>query len=101
MNLSNTNIDAEFDLETLEKELDGAGEGWAVYLHNDDDHEMVEVTNQLMLALDCDSTQAWRIMMKAHTNGVALVIITGKSEAEKIADVLREIKLKVDVESVA
>ena len=49
MNLSNTNIDVEFDLETLEKELDGAGEGWAVYLHNDDDHEMVEVTNLIMV----------------------------------------------------
>lgn len=66
-----------------------AGEGWAVILFNDDVHDMFYVTHLLMQATGFGRVRSWRIMLTAHHNGKALVTITEKDEAERIAAVLQ------------
>ena len=83
--------------DSIRDELAGAGEGWGVYLYNDSAHLMSEVTEQITRAIACSQKQAWHIMLEALSNGSALVTITGKSHAEQIADMLKEIGLTVEI----
>jgi ATP-dependent Clp protease adapter protein ClpS len=76
------------------------GEGYRVVLFNDDQHTMEEVTIQIMIAIDCDTETAAQIMLRAHSNGRATVTITSRTEARRVASVLREIALRVAVEQV-
>ena len=76
------------------------GEGYRVVLFNDDQHTMDEVAIQIMVAIDCDTDMAMDIMLRAHTNGYATVTITSRTEARRVARVLREIALRVTVEQV-
>lgn len=76
------------------------GEGYRVLLFNDDQHTMDEVAIQIMVAIDCDTDMAMQIMMRAHNNGCATVTITSRTEARRVAKVLREIALRVAVEQV-
>lgn len=73
------------------------GEGWAVILFNDDQHDMVEVTVAIMAATGFDQDTAWAIMERAHKDGKAIVVITDQPEAEKVASVLRSAKLTVEL----
>lgn len=81
----------------IDAALDGAGEGWGVFLYNDDEHSMHAVATQLMIALDCSVQHAWRIMQNANTHGFAVATVTGKTQAHNVAEVLKTIKLKVEV----
>lgn len=76
------------------------GEGYRVLLYNDHAHWMDEVVNQVVKALRCDLETAAGITMRAHRNGRAVVTITDKDEATRVADVLREINLRVSVDQV-
>jgi ATP-dependent Clp protease adapter protein ClpS len=75
-----------------------AGEGYRVLLFNDEVHSMEEVALQLMKALSCTLDVAAAIMLRAHTNGKAVVTITARREADRIAGILREISLLVSVD---
>lgn len=76
------------------------GEGYRVLLYKDEFHTMEEVAVQLMKALQCSRSPAEAIMRRAHENGHAVVTITDRHEAERIAGVLREIQLIVRVDPV-
>ncbi|MBX7244803.1 MAG: ATP-dependent Clp protease adaptor ClpS [Candidatus Sumerlaeaceae bacterium] len=76
------------------------GEGSRVVLFNDDHHNMDEVVLQIIKAIHCPMSDAVQIMLKAHSSGRAVVIITDKAEADRVAGVLREIGLQVTVESI-
>ena len=82
------------------EEKDLEGEGWAVVLFNDDVHDMVEVASAIMQATGFDAETAWAIMMRAHEAGKAGVVIAEKSEAERVASVLRTAKLTVEIKQV-
>ena len=75
-------------------------EGYRVLLFNDDFHTVDEVAFQLVKALRCALDMAAAIMLRAHHNGKATVTITSRSEAERIAGVLREIALIVSVDRI-
>jgi ATP-dependent Clp protease adaptor protein ClpS len=79
---------------------DTSGEGYRVMLFNDEDHSMEEVVQQVMKALRCPRLDAEYITQRAHHSGRAVVTITDKSEAERIARILREIQLRVQVDHV-
>ena len=76
------------------------GEGYRVLLFNDDVHTMDEVVLQLVKALSCTVEEAVAVMLRAHEKGITTVIITTKGEANRVAGILREIGLRVDVEQV-
>lgn len=71
-----------------------------VILHNDDNHSMDEVVVQLIKALRCSVGRAHAIMMEAHSNGRATVIVAKREKAEKVAAILREIDLKVTLRQI-
>jgi ATP-dependent Clp protease adapter protein ClpS len=79
---------------------DSGGEGYRVMLFNDESHQMDEVVLQLVKALRCCIEDAVEIMLKVHTCGQAVVIISSRSEAERVAGILREIALKVRVDKI-
>lgn len=76
------------------------GEGYRVVLFNDDVHAMDEVAFQVMKALGCPWDDAVHIMLCAHRNGSTTVTIASRTEANRVAGVLGEIGLLVQVNRV-
>jgi ATP-dependent Clp protease adapter protein ClpS len=76
------------------------GEGWAVILFNDDVHSFDEVISAIIKATGFDIEAAVAITMRAHNHGKAVVLITDKAEAERVASVLRTAKLTVEIRAV-
>jgi ATP-dependent Clp protease adapter protein ClpS len=85
---------------TPEQDDELTGEGYRVLLYNDEVHSMDEVALQLVKALACTLDVAASIMLRAHRNGKAVVTITTRGEAERVAGVLREISLRVSVDKI-
>lgn len=76
----------------------GGGEGHQVFLFNCDCHSFAEVIGQLLKAVPgmtrpLAEELAWRV----HTNGLAEVYRGGLEECDRVAAVLREIGLIVQV----
>lgn len=71
-----------------------------VLLHNDDHHDMVEVVEWLTELTPLGRQPAVRIMLEAHTRGVAQVLITHRERAELYEDQLRSKGLVVTIEPV-
>lgn len=71
-----------------------------VLLHNDDHHDMLEVVEWLMELTPLGRQPAVRIMLEAHTRGVAQVLITHRERAELYEDQLRSKGLVVTIEPV-
>jgi ATP-dependent Clp protease adaptor protein ClpS len=74
------------------------GKPYNVVLFNDENHDMMEVTAQLMKATRCSSSDAYRIMMEAHNTGRAIAFSGGLERCELVASVLEEIKLGTSIE---
>ena len=69
-----------------------------VILFNDDDHDMQEVTNQLMKACGCGPDRAAAIMMEAHSTGRAICFSGSLERCELVESILAEIKLGTTIE---
>jgi len=72
-----------------------------VILYNDDHHAVDEVVLQVQKATGVSLHQAFEITMEAHTKGRAVCFTGEIDECEKVAAVLREIKLTVEVDHYA
>lgn len=73
---------------------------YAVILHNDDVHAMVEVIQALRRSIPGISTmKATRIMLEAHNSGQAVVIICPLEQAEYYQQRLQTYGLTVTVRS--
>jgi ATP-dependent Clp protease adapter protein ClpS len=83
-----------------EQKKDTGGEGWAVILYNDDVHSILEVVFLIVQATGFTIEAAEAITMKAHNSGKAIVLITTKNDAEKIAKYLSSARLRVEVKTV-
>ena len=70
---------------------------FAVILFDDDEHEMAQVTLQLVKALQCSVARAQSLMLTAHNTGRATVAIVARPRAFSIAKVLRQIDLHVSL----
>ena len=91
----------EPESEKFEESLQSTrGEGYRVMLFNDEVHALQDVVFQVAKALRCKLEEAVTITLAAHHKGRAVVTITTEENAQRIADVLREIDLKVDVDAV-
>lgn len=89
-----------FPLQISKTEPDVGGEGYRVLLFNDELHDMLEVVMQIVKAVQCTVQEATEIMLRAHKKGQAVVTITDRTEADRIAGVLREIALVVRVDEI-
>jgi ATP-dependent Clp protease adapter protein ClpS len=68
-----------------------------VILFNDDDHTFDEVEFQLQKATGCSLEQAAQIAMTTHHEGRAVCFAGERDVCRRVADVLGEIRLLVDV----
>jgi ATP-dependent Clp protease adapter protein ClpS len=76
----------------------GLDQPWVVILFNDDYHAFDDVVAQVQKATGCDRAEAFQITYAAHTNGQAVAYVGAKSACERVANVLREIDLRAEVE---
>ncbi len=73
---------------------------FAVILHNDEEHDMVEVDIQIMKALSCSYPLAHKHTLRAHNHGKTTLAITSRERALEIAGVLKQIKLVVTLRQI-
>ena len=76
------------------------GKPYKVILFNDQEHDVLEVTVQIMKAINCDENRAAAIMLEAHTSGRAIVFTGGLERAELVESILAEIRLGTRIEQV-
>jgi len=72
---------------------------WVVILYNDDWHGFDEVTLQIQKATGYDLERAERIMYEAHTAGRAIAYEGTNEDCERVAAVLRQIRLQVETDT--
>ena len=68
-----------------------------VILYNDDWHTFEEVIYQLIKALKCDLQTAEQLTWEVHNKGKAVVFEGDFEEALKVANILEEIDLSVEI----
>jgi ATP-dependent Clp protease adaptor protein ClpS len=69
-----------------------------VILYNDDWHSFDDVIQQLIKATGCDEATAEGHAWTVHTQGRAQVFEGGRADCDRVAGVLREIRLQVEVD---
>jgi ATP-dependent Clp protease adaptor protein ClpS len=74
------------------------GGPWIVILYNDDYHSPDEVIMQVQKATGCSLEKAVAIMLEAHTTGRAIAYTGTEEECERVAGVLRQIRLQVETD---
>ena len=75
----------------------GLGQPWIVILFNDDDHAFDDVVVQVQKATGCSQAEAYHITYAAHTHGQAVAYVGLKPACERVASILREIALRVEI----
>lgn len=84
------------DVET-EPESQVAKPAWVI-LYNDDWHTFDDVAFQLVKAIACTLEQGYEFAEVVHTQGKARVFDGARKDCERVAGVLREIRLQVEVD---
>ena len=83
----------------LEERSDTRQEGpWIVILYNDDYHGFDEVILQVQKATGCSLGDAVAITEEAHVTGRAIAYAGYCEECERVAGVLRQIRLQVETD---
>jgi ATP-dependent Clp protease adapter protein ClpS len=72
---------------------------WIVILYNDDWHPYDAVVFQVQKATGCSLEEAEWITYEAHTTGRAIAYTGTMEECERVATVLREIRLQVETDA--
>jgi len=89
------------NLEITERETSAKaelGNPWQVVLFNDEVHTFGEVILQIQKATGYSLERASEITLRVHNNGKAVAYIGSKADCEKVAGVLKQIRLIVQVE---
>ena len=84
------NLDESVDIEQ--------GGPWVVILYNDDYHGFDEVILQVQKATGCSLETAEAITYEAHLTGRAIAYTGTAEECERVAGVLRQIRLQVETD---
>jgi ATP-dependent Clp protease adaptor protein ClpS len=71
---------------------------WVVILYNDDWHPMDQVVFQVQKATGCSLEEAEAIMVEAHITGRAIAYTGTQEECDRVAGVLRQIRLQVETD---
>jgi ATP-dependent Clp protease adaptor protein ClpS len=83
----------------LEEEETRLARPWVVILYNDDWHPYDQVVFQVQKATGCSLEEAEWITQEAHTQGRAIAYSGTQEECERVANVLREIRLQVETDT--
>ena len=86
----------DIDQDT-ERVLDTSGP-WVVILYNDDYHSFDEVILQVQKATGCALEQAGMITAEAHMRGRAIAYTGEQEDCERVAAILRQIRLQVETD---
>ena len=87
--------------EHEERTPPGSHGPYIVILYNCDCHSFEQVEEQLQKAIGCTLEKAEAFAMEVHTTGRSIVFSGSDAECEKVANVLREIKLQVETDKTA
>ena len=71
---------------------------WIVILYNDDYHPIDQVVFQVQKATGCSLEKATWITLEAHHTGRSVAYSGTLEECERVAAVLRDIKLQVETD---
>lgn len=71
---------------------------YKVLLHNDDVHDMTYVVQTIQELMAVSHEEATRLMLEAHNNGVALLLVTHRERAELVAEQFASKGLTVTIE---
>jgi ATP-dependent Clp protease adapter protein ClpS len=77
---------------------DGVEGPYVVIVYNDDWHTFEQVIKQLCKATACSPEKAWEIANEIHTTGRAIAYAGSQEECERVAGILREIRLQVETD---
>jgi len=71
---------------------------WRTLLYNDDYHSIGEVVRQVQKATGYSVEKSFEITMEVHTKGIAVCYTGSLDDCERVAQILKEIKLTVEVD---
>jgi ATP-dependent Clp protease adapter protein ClpS len=74
---------------------------WRVLLHNDEQHEMLDVVRAIQKLTHLPARDAFARMLEAHTRGVAMLVETHREHAELLVEQFATFKLTVTAEPAA
>ena len=85
--------------ELIDQDLDlDLDRPWNVILYNDDWHPFDQVVLQVQKATGYCLEKAEHITYEAHTTGRAVAYTGARPECQRVATVLREIRLQVEID---
>ena len=93
--LRDLDLDATPDLD----DGDTSGGAFRVILYDDDWHPIDQVIEQVVKACECGKLKAIKITLDTHRKGRAVCYKGGRGKCQKVAKVLREIRLQCEVDS--
>jgi ATP-dependent Clp protease adaptor protein ClpS len=79
----------------------GSDGPYVVILYNCDCHTFEQVEEQLQKAIGCTLEKAEAFAMEVHTTGRSVVYSGSDVECEKVANILRQIRLQVETDKSA
>ncbi|MFG0315753.1 MAG: ATP-dependent Clp protease adaptor ClpS [Planctomycetota bacterium JB042] len=85
-------------IDTLEETETTTARPWVVVLYNDDVHAIDEVVLQVQKATGKSEDEAYRITLEAHNTGKSVAYDGALEECQRVAGVLRRIRLLVEVD---
>lgn len=71
---------------------------YVVILYNDDYHPIDEVVMQIQKATGYDIDRSIAVMWEAHTMGRAIAYTGSSEKCERVANILRQIRLQVETD---
>lgn len=89
---------AATEVDTKEDTTTVTARPWNVVLYNDEWHAFDEVVLQVQKATGKTESAAHAITLEAHEKGKAVAYSGMKAECQKVAGVLRQIRLQVEVD---
>ena len=89
------------DLPREQRTPPGQDGPYVVILYNCDCHTFEQVEKQLQKATGCSLEKAEAFAMEVHTTGRSVVFSGSDEECEKVANILRQIRLQVETDKTA
>jgi ATP-dependent Clp protease adaptor protein ClpS len=83
----------------LEEEETRLQSPWIVILYNDEWHPYDQVVFQVQKATGCSEEEAEWITYEAHSQGKAVAYNGSMEECERVANILRQIRLQVETDT--
>lgn len=81
--------------ESLDNDID---DPYVVILYNDDVHSIEEVIAQTQLATGYDIERCIYITLEAHLQGRAVAYTGSEEDCERVARIMRQIRLQVETD---